>query len=68
MVIGDVTMQADPDSAGEVLVAGTTRTFLEAAALRVRCPSRSALLTYVSADGRSGSTPSPDLIVAGVLV
>ena len=83
MVIGDVTMQPDPDGDGEVLVVsvrpdartagrcaqcrrscpgydggvgtrrwrtvdtGTTRTFLESAAPRVRCPEHGVLVAHV---------------------
>src|SRR5664279_4786892 len=81
-VIGDVTVQADPDGDGEILVVsvrpdarsagrcaqcrrscpgydpgvgtrrwrtvdtGTTRTFLEAAAPRVRCPEHGVLVAH----------------------
>jgi transposase len=83
MVIGDVTMQPDPDGDGEILVVsvrpdarsasrcarcrrscpgydtgvgtrrwrtvdtGTTRTFLEAAAPRVKCPEHGVLVAHV---------------------
>src|SRR5664279_3705561 len=73
MVIGDVTIEADRDCDGEILVVavrpdarsagrcgtcrrrcpgydcgtGTTRTFFEAAAPRVRCPEHGVLVAHV---------------------